>query len=283
MNCGPATVTGAKKKRYAPAGVSLARRQSSFPDMFVANLASVNDCKTPESFDYNYPNPGQEVQSAGTGPYTNLACGAGGNNPAPQPTGAASGSGPGSGTQPSSAPATAPTGGAGGNPGSAQPSGGAGGQPQQPPTGSQPQQPEQPQQPPSGGQGGTRTGAPGSFATGANPLPPDVGSAPSGDVPAASAPAAPPASTGTASAPPASSGGSISGAQPQGSACTDEGAWLCLPGGQSFQRCASGVWSVTQSMAAGMQCTPGGASANFQMSRLGGVPKYKREPRRIVV
>ena len=91
MNCGPATIVAPKKKRYNPNPV--VRRQNQFPDMFVANLASVNDCTTPEGSDYAYPNPGEEVQRAGTGPLVTLACGAGGNNAAQQPT-AAGGSAP---------------------------------------------------------------------------------------------------------------------------------------------------------------------------------------------
>ena len=92
MNCGPATVVGSKKKRYNPNPV--VRRQSQFPDMFVANIPSVNDCTTPEGSDYAYPNPGDQVQRAGQpDALTTLACGAGGNNAAQQPT-AAGGSAP---------------------------------------------------------------------------------------------------------------------------------------------------------------------------------------------
>ena len=54
MNCGPATITAAKKKRYAPA--TKVRRQSSFPAMFVANLQGVdNGCTTTEGVDIEYP------------------------------------------------------------------------------------------------------------------------------------------------------------------------------------------------------------------------------------
>ncbi len=42
-----------------------------------------------------------------------------------------------------------------------------------------------------------------------------------------------------------------------GSPCPgDEGQWNCI-GGSSFQRCASGMWSVIQSVAAGTECEPG--------------------------
>lgn len=46
------------------------------------------------------------------------------------------------------------------------------------------------------------------------------------------------------------------GAIAAGTACTTEGMWNCVDG-SSFQQCASGTWSVVQSLAAGMQCTEG--------------------------
>ena len=92
MNCGPATIVQAKKKRYNPNAV--VRRQTQFPDMFVANIPSINDCTTPEGKDYAYPNPGEQVQQAGDpAALTKLSCNAGGNNAAQQPT-AAGGSAP---------------------------------------------------------------------------------------------------------------------------------------------------------------------------------------------
>jgi hypothetical protein len=74
--------------------------------------------------------------------------------------------------------------------------------------------------------------------------------------PAAATSAAPVAS---ASASPTASSGT-SGAMTAGSACTPEGLWNCV-GGTSFQQCASGTWSVVQSLAAGTICTPGQSSA----------------------
>jgi hypothetical protein len=46
------------------------------------------------------------------------------------------------------------------------------------------------------------------------------------------------------------SGSSITGA------CTTEGMWNCI-GGSSFQRCASGLWSIPQPMAVGTTCQAG--------------------------
>lgn len=54
----------------------------------------------------------------------------------------------------------------------------------------------------------------------------------------------------------AASSPGTSGAMTAGSACSPEGLWNCI-GGTSFQRCASGTWSVVQSLAAGTKCTPG--------------------------
>ena len=66
MNCGPATITAAKKKRYAPA--PNVRRQSSFPPMFVANLQGVsNNCATTEGVDITYPDPGASVEQGNIG------------------------------------------------------------------------------------------------------------------------------------------------------------------------------------------------------------------------
>jgi hypothetical protein len=53
---------------------------------------------------------------------------------------------------------------------------------------------------------------------------------------------------------PANGGGALTGP------CSPEGEWNCINGG-SFQQCASGVWSVEESLAAGTQCTPGQSSA----------------------
>jgi hypothetical protein len=279
MNCGPATVTGAKKKRYAPAGVSLVRRQSSFPDMFIANLAKINSCTTPESFDYNYPNPGADVQSAGTGPYTKLSCGQAGNNAAPQPTGAAgglgSGTGSGSGAAATTTGAAQPTGqgsappaGSASSPSAGTGSNGTG----QGAAGSIPGAGA----PGNGGNGqGGRPGGPGVFATGAAPLPTEVAGGAAAGVAAPTGAAAPsgtgaavPQGTGSSTGSTGSTGastGSTAGAQT--GACTDEGVWTCI-GGTSYQRCASGRWTPVMPMATGMQCTPG-TSATFAMSRVG--------------
>ena len=69
MNCGPATIQASTQ--------SVNRRQRRAvapPPLFVANIDSVNDCVAPAGYDYRYPDPGQDVDVLGTGPYTDLKC-----------------------------------------------------------------------------------------------------------------------------------------------------------------------------------------------------------------
>ncbi|KAI0161496.1 hypothetical protein GGR57DRAFT_360080 [Xylariaceae sp. FL1272] len=80
-----------------------------------------------------------------------------------------------------------------------------------------------------------------------------VSSAPvSSSAPAATSSAAP---TSVSSAPPASSSGA-SAAGVQTGPCSSEGQWNCIDG-SSFQRCASGQWSVSMQLAAGTKCSVG--------------------------
>ena len=65
-----------------------------------------------------------------------------------------------------------------------------------------------------------------------------------------------PSSTGTASTGTTGTGSAIAA----GTACTPEGEWNCI-GGSSFQRCASGAWSVVMELAAGTTCADGQSSA----------------------
>ncbi|KAJ1331657.1 mucin-3/17 [Microdochium nivale] len=71
MNCAPVTVTAAKSKRdhdnliHPEAAIEPRQAASVFPELFVANLADVNDCRTAESADVAYPNPGPNVVRPG--------------------------------------------------------------------------------------------------------------------------------------------------------------------------------------------------------------------------
>ncbi len=48
-----------------------------------------------------------------------------------------------------------------------------------------------------------------------------------------------------------------------GSSCSDEGQWICMS--SSWQRCASGEWSVVMPMSDGTVCTPGGSSDDIKI------------------
>jgi hypothetical protein len=216
MNCGPATVTAAKKKRYAPAPKTPTKRDTTFPEMFVANLAGVsNNCATTEGIDIEYPDPGQSLeQGAGANLGAPVNCGAtlpevsDTGATAPPPAGNSTSSGGSSAT--GSSPAAASTAAASG------------------------------------------AGSPGVFASGA--------AATSSAAPLATSTAivSPlPDATASGSAPPAAGTGTTTATGTQSGPCTPEGAWACSADGSSFQRCASGVWSVPMAMAAGTQCTPG--------------------------
>lgn len=61
MNCAPITITG---------GASNANGMNSLPDMFVANIGTTT-CKTPdEGTDPDIPNPGNDVERRGAGPFS---------------------------------------------------------------------------------------------------------------------------------------------------------------------------------------------------------------------
>ena len=78
MNCAPITVTGGKKRSVdevytseqpsfnETADFELLARDATFPSMFVANIPAT-DCTTVDSQDVLFPDPGQNVQKAGTG------------------------------------------------------------------------------------------------------------------------------------------------------------------------------------------------------------------------
>jgi hypothetical protein len=234
MNCGPATITAPTKKRYAPAP-KVSKRQSSFPDMFVANLQSVNSCVTVEGQDVLYPDPGSSVVNGTIGVNfpPQVVCGGAaavapgsassvGTSPVASPTS------PGVGTSSPAVPSTTASSGVGSDPSAASsiPASGA-----------------------------SSAGSPGVFATGASSAPPlATSTAVVSPIPASSAPAAA-SSVASAAAPGASGTTTTTGAQ--SGPCTNEGAWYCLAGGSSFQRCASGMWSTPMAMAAGTTCTPG--------------------------
>ena len=58
-------------------------------------------------------------------------------------------------------------------------------------------------------------------------------------------------------------------AEAEGTECSPEGQWNCMP--DTWQRCASGVWSVEMDLAEGTKCTPEGLTEEFSIEHDGTV------------
>ncbi|KAI8688707.1 hypothetical protein NCS55_00125000 [Fusarium keratoplasticum] len=277
MNCAAVTIGGGSKKR--------ASALSSRPSMFVANVN--NGCSTEEGSDLEFPDPGPDTSNdssktappkgscasgSGSGSGGGSSGGdsgatpsspAGGDNSSGAPSSAAPVSAP---TQTQSAaepsqPAAEPTQSAG------ESSAPAGGAPSQVPGGvfitvSFPAEgTEAPVAAPTDTMMTLTKSAPG---TGNEPVPTSVVQPePVPTTPAGTPEAAPtaPATPGSGSGDGGSDSGSGDGqAHTAGTACTSEGEWNCI-GGSKYQRCASGRWSVVQSMASGTTCSGSKAMA----------------------
>lgn len=65
MNCAPITVTAASSK--VKRDPSLVSRANEYPELFVANLDSINSCETVPGTDPVYPDPGSNVEKLLTG------------------------------------------------------------------------------------------------------------------------------------------------------------------------------------------------------------------------
>ncbi|OAR00993.1 hypothetical protein LLEC1_05351 [Akanthomyces lecanii] len=259
MNCAPLSVTGNGGSQSFMNGL---------PDMFTANI-DPQGCQIPADTDVLFPDPGNDVDKFGGKTSSALkappaTCVKAGTGAAPSTSAAGSGSAP----EPtvSAAPSpSVPTNGAsapGSNaPGAVTPSASV-------PGGvfitSQNSQPD-PTPVPSAGNSSAPTGSANMPAPSSGPV-----SAP------ASAPVSP-SSAGGQSPAPAPTGGSNSasgGSHAAGSACSSEGQWNCI-GGKSFQRCASGMWSAIQAMAAGVSCEAG-ESADLKMAASPGKRAMRR-------
>ncbi|KAL7626153.1 hypothetical protein AAE478_002923 [Parahypoxylon ruwenzoriense] len=262
MNCAPITVTGGKSRRRSAneSEVLLAPRDAAFPELFVANLAEINDCKTEPSTDPEYPDPGPNVERPGT---NNKFAKVQGSNCVPKGAkqgakqGASAGSGSGSGSGSSGADSgssgsgssTPQTGSTGSGSGAANNMGSNSG---------------------SSSNSGSGSGASPSSAAAAAPsgfITSVVSSSSSSSAAPAVASSAAPAgsSSGASSGPPGTSPGSGSGSSSgsgSGSAggltgaCSSEGMFNCI-GGTSYQQCASGSWSVVMQMPATVKCQEG--------------------------
>lgn len=240
MNCAPITISGGAAKRSAEEefedelSSKIARRGlDDLPDMFVANIG--NGCTTLETKDTVFPAPGSSLQklgfpgnSKGGEPQGGNACGKAGtvSGVAPSPVEV-----PGVAPDTTSAPLV-----------SNEPLPGGvfntiGESVIAPvPTHVNENKPAEPEY---------EAPAPTTFVPVAKPTE---------TAPAPIEPEAPAGNDSTPADPlPVVGGNPIT----PGSPCPgDEGQWNCI-GGSSFQRCASGMWSVIQSVAAGTECEPG--------------------------
>ena len=260
MNCAPLTVTGSGGSQSFMNGL---------PDMFVAN-AGVNDCSTAQNSDLTFPDPGKDVDkfngatTAFSAPVGTCTGAAGSGN-----GGSAGGS---SGGNNNGGNSGGNNGGSGGSSPTSAAGNGAGPAPTSVTAVSQPAASQAAASKSQSVPGGV-------FITVSKPSDnsPTETSAPAAD-PSDSQPEN--SSDGGAGNPaPTSGSGSGGGDSPAGgftagSACSDEGAWNCA-GGTSFQRCASGTWSVLQSMAAGTKCNPGQANTlNAQAAKVKRAVRY---------
>ncbi|CAK7241733.1 MAG: hypothetical protein STHCBS139747_003202 [Sporothrix thermara] len=264
MNCAPVTITGGSSAKRdtssssAAAAAALDARDdnstssstsssAALPNLFVANLASINSCKTTTSTDPVYPDPGPNVlkpstmstnfqSPAGTDCFplgaTDSSSNSSSNSNSNSTTDSASDSStnttvPADATSPpttfstftvpaistaviaETANGTAPTAGPGGI---------------------------------------FVTVTPGIGSPASTSIPPVAVTSIAPPVLASSSPAAPEATAASGST--SSSGSGLSGA------CTSEGTFNCV-GGTEYQQCASGTWTALQPMPAGTTCQEG--------------------------
>lgn len=248
MNCAPITVTGSSKKRdvntteYESANDSVfGKRDASFPAMFVANIG--NGCKTADSTDLQFPDPGSVVQKAGSGTLTPPT----GTCPGKKQVSLGGGGGSGASSKPStgnsSTPASKSTGASpsAAAPGTATilasvaPSAAAGS--------------AAPASPPAGGSAAAGSAAPAS--------PSAAGSA-AGEAPSA-APASPstPASGGSSSGSASAGSASPSGGAAAAGSSSGSGGLVCSADGKQFGLSGGAGSTVMQPVAAGTKCENG--------------------------
>ncbi|KAI1842633.1 hypothetical protein JX266_011246 [Neoarthrinium moseri] len=236
MNCSPIEVIGGTSKRSDNDSMELIARDV-FPDLFVANLADINSCKTnmnPPS-DVEYPDPGPNVQRLGATPLLSKPIG---DNCYPK-----------GGSKASSA--------SGSDQGSSQPQSSSSPSPVAKATSSQIAV-SSAFQVPSSAKG---------FLTSTKPLASGEPALPSSAAVAASPPAVSVKPTG------AGSSGSTTGAK--SGRCSDEGTYFCV-GGSQYQQCASGSWSGLQAMPGGTKCKEGESSTLWARDEVRGLKVRRR-------
>ncbi|RSL71672.1 hypothetical protein CEP53_001420 [Fusarium sp. AF-6] len=274
MNCAAVTIGGGSSSKKRASALS------SRPSMFVANVG--NGCSTEEGSDLEFPEPGPDTSNdssktappkgscaSGSGSGSDGGSSGGDSGAAPSSAAGDNGSGAPSSAAPVSAPSMTQPAAEPSQP-AAEPtqpaveSSAAGGAPSQIPGGvfitvsSPAEGTEAPVAAPTDTMMTLTKSAPG---TGNEPMPTSVvqpepvPTTPAGTPEAA--PTAAPATPSTGSGDGGADSGSGSGdgeSHTAGTACTTEGEWNCI-GGSKYQRCASGRWSVVQSMASGTTCS----------------------------
>ncbi|KAI2623917.1 hypothetical protein GGS26DRAFT_600288 [Hypomontagnella submonticulosa] len=251
MNCAPITVTGgSKSKRCDNSTVELMARDTQFPELFVANLAEINSCKTEPSTDPEYPDPGPNVIRPGT---NNKFAKVQGDNCVPKgaKSGGSSGNsnvGAGSGNENSapSAPASS----------ASSPTSSASLIASQPASSSLPT--GFVTSPVEGGSGAPSTSTETSSSSSTSMVASSASSSSSiaqasSAAPISSAAPASSSSPATSGSPSTGSSGTVGGLT---GPCTAEGMFNCI-GGTSYQQCASGSWSVVMQMPPTVKCAEG--------------------------
>ncbi|OAA68283.1 hypothetical protein SPI_00478 [Niveomyces insectorum RCEF 264] len=276
MNCAPITVTAGSKKKRQPSldggdePLTARDAAAALPNLFVANLASINSCKTTTGTDPLYPDPGPNVQKpskmstnfqapAGTNCFPLGATGSSSSSSGSS-SGSSSSGGCGSNCGSDSGNSTTTVGSSSGNStdegaGTGANGGGSGGgggvfATATTPAAAAAPTPDNSTTPATGNTTDTDPMTMTTTAAAPPPPPPAEETTPAAQTtPAAPAQATTPAaSSGTTSS--GSSGAGLSGA------CTDEGTFNCV-GGSSYQQCASGAWTALQPMPAGTTCQEG--------------------------
>lgn len=249
MNCAPITVTGSSSKRSVNESMELLETRDTFPDLFVANLADINDCKTVLSSDVEYPEPGSNLQKLGSSPV--LAAPSGTNcYPKGSTGGSTSGdsSDSGSGTSAGGSAATS----AAGTVAASEPATSAASSATEAAT-------------------SAATSSAGGFITST------VKASTASSAAATTAKTtAKTSSAAAAASSSASTGGSTSSGGESG-ACTSEGTFNCV-GGSQYQQCASGAWTTLQAMPEGTTCQEGESTSLWARKE---ARSLKLRPRRL--
>ncbi|KAL1887110.1 hypothetical protein Cpir12675_006689 [Ceratocystis pirilliformis] len=254
MNCAVVNIEGSSEAKAASVSSSAAASFSSRPQIMVANVG--NGCSTTEGSDVKFPNPGPDVTDDSTNTGNPV-----GSCSSDSSSGSDSDSGSGYASSiPSSTASSIPSSTAAASPSTVATTSAAYVAPSSSEAISE-----------ATSKPAASVSLPGGiFLTKSEAV---VTQAPSSTFVTVTRPAATsvdsPTTTGYSTAVPSSdagSGSSSQGLQPVGLDCSNEGEWNCVDG-KSFQRCASGRWSVVMNMAEGNTCRSG-VSAQLIVGRV---------------